>query len=127
MRRMCIITAAALAFALIVCSFGHICVTKIVHHARHLRTQAIEHMDRGEIQAAEETLVQLAQYLKDKQPYLEILCEHEDLHDIKEQIIDAQASIEFGSREDFYQAIYRFGERLEHIADVESVRFSNLY
>ena len=127
MRRMCIITAAALAFAIAVCSFGHVCVKKIVHRARHLRTQAIEHMDRGEIQAAEETMVQLAQYLKDKQGYLEILCEHEDLHAIKEQIIDAQASIEFGSKEDFYQAIYRFGERLEHIADVESVRFSNLY
>lgn len=127
MRRMCIVTAAALVFALAICSFARISVGKFVHRARHLRTQAIEHMDRGEIQAAEETLAQLAQYLNDSQGRLEVLCEHEDLHDIKEQVIDARASIEFGSREDFYQAIYRFGERLEHMSDVESARLSNLY
>ena len=46
---------------------------------------------------------------------------------MKEQLIDVQASIEFGIEDDFYQAIYRFGERLEHIADTEHVRLSNLY
>ena len=51
----------------------------------------------------------------------------EKLNQIKEQIIDAQASIEFGIEDDFYQAIYRFGERLEHIADIENLRLSNLY
>jgi len=127
MRRMGIITAAALLFSLTVCLFSHFFIENTVHLARHLRTQAIEHMERGEIQPAEETMVQLAQHLKDRQFFLEILCEHEDLHEIKEQLIDAQASIEFGSKEDFYQAVYRFGERIEHIADVESPRLSNFY
>ena len=56
-----------------------------------------------------------------------MLCDHEDLHDVKREIIDAQASIEFGIEDDFYQAIYRFGEGIEHIADVESLRLANLY
>ena len=127
MKRMALITVLVLVFSLAVCIFSHFGIKHIVEDARHMRSQAIEYMDKGDIQAAEETLVNLAQHIRDKQFILEILCEHEDLHEIKEQLIDAQASIEFGSREDFFQSIYRFGERIEHIADVESLRFSNFY
>ena len=127
MKRMAVITAAVLLFALGICLFSHILIKNMVEDARHMRTRAIDCMDNGDIQAAEETLVQLAQLLKDKQPLLEIFCEHNDLHEIKEQLIDAQASIEFGSGEDFYQSIYRFGERIEHIADIEEIRLSNFY
>ena len=84
-------------------------------------------MDDGDVQLAEQTLVELAGFIAENQFWLEVFCEHEDLHDMKVQIIDAQASIDFGSREDFYQAIYRFGEALEHIADIEQIRLSNLY
>ena len=127
MKRMVVVTGVVLIFALAICLFSRIVVENAVEDARSMRTQAIEHMDKGEIQAAEETLVNLAQYLKDKQSLLEVCCEHDDLHDIKQQLIDAQASIEFGSKEDFYQAIYLFGEGIEHIADVEEIRFSNFY
>ena len=127
MKRTVWITLLALALALAVCTASNRFITRFVDRARHLRTDAIEAMDRGEVQRAEQTLVELAGHLKDSEPWLEVLCEHEDLHQIKEQIIDAQASIEFGIEDDFYQAIYRFGERLEHIADVENVRLSNLY
>lgn len=127
MRRKAWVTLIALVFCLATAIFSRAYIGNIVHHARHMRTEAIEHMDRGEIQAAKETLAQLAQYLKDRQDFLEVLCSHDDLHEIKEQLIDAQAGIDFGSGEDFYQAIYRFGERLEHISDVEMLRFSNFY
>ena len=127
MKRTLWITLATLALALTVCISSNLFVTRFVDRARHLRTDAIEAMDEGDVQRAEQTLVELAEHLKSSEPWLEVLCEHEDLHQIKEQIIDAQASIEFGIQDDFYQAIYRFGERLEHIADVENVRLSNLY
>ena len=83
-------------------------------------------MDAGDVQLAEQTLVALAQYLNDRSGRLELLCEHEDLHEMKAQIIDAQASIEFGIEDDFYQAIYRFGEQLEHLAETERLSVSNL-
>ncbi len=127
MKRTVLITLIALALALAVCVSSNRFITCFVDHARHLRTDAIEAMDEGDVQRAEQTLVELAAHLKRSEPWLEVLCEHEDLHQIKEQIIDAQASIEFGIEDDFYQAIYRFGERLEHIADIENLRLSNLY
>ena len=127
MKRTIIITLTALLFAAIVCTASNRIINRVVDHARHLRTEAIEAMDDSDVQRAEQTLVELAEYIADNRFWLEVFCEHDDLHDIKEQLIDAQASIDYGSAEDFYQAIYRFGEALEHIADVENIRLSNLY
>ena len=127
MKRTILITLAALLFAAAVCTASNRVINRVVDHARHLRTEAIEAMDERDAQRAKETLVELAEFIADHQFWLEVFCAHDDLHDIKEQIIDAQASIDFGSGEDFYQAIYRFGEGLEHIADVENIRLSNLY
>ena len=127
MKRTIIITLAALLFAAVICTASNRIINRVVDHSRHLRTEAIEAMDDNDVQRAEQTLVELAEYITDNQFWLEVFCDHDDLHDIKEQLIDAQASIDFGSREDFYQAIYRFGEGLEHIADVENIRLSNLY
>ena len=127
MKRTICVILTALLFAAAVCTASNVIVNRIVDHARHLRTEAIEAMDEGGVQRAEQSLVELAEYIAENQFWLEVFCDHDDLHSIKEQLIDAQASIDFGSREDFYQAIYRFGESLEHIADVENIRLSNLY
>lgn len=127
MRRTIWTTAIVLILAVAACGLSRFNVNRLVNHARHLRTEAILAMDEGDVQLAEERLVELAGYINRNRGWLEVVCEHSDLHEIKANIIDAQASIEFGIEDDFYQAIYRFGECLEHIADVESVRFSNLY
>lgn len=120
-------TCAVFAFAMILCTISKVSVTRVVNHARHLRTQAIEQVEQSDATRAEETLAALAGYIKKNNGWLEMLCEHEDLAEIKEQIIDARTSLEFGDRDDFYQAISRFGERLEHIADIERMKLSNLY
>lgn len=125
MRRRAVITAIALCFGIAVSLWARLFIAETVEYARNLNAEAIEYMDAGDALAAAETLTQLAQYLKDRQGWMKILCAHEDINDIKEELIDAQASIEYGSREDFYQAIYRFGERLEQLSDTESLSFSN--
>lgn len=125
MRRRAVIAAIALCFGIAVGLWARLFIADTVEYARSLNAEAIECMDAGDALAAAETLTQLAQYLKDRQGWMKILCAHEDINDIKEELIDAQASIEYGSREDFYQAIYRFGERLEQLSDTESLSFSN--
>lgn len=127
MRKTIWITLLTFIAAMTVCLLAKTNINRLVVHARHLRTEAIEAMDEGHVQLAEERLVELAGYISKNQGWLEIVCSHNDLHEIKANIIDAQASIEFGIEDDFYQAIYRFGECLAHIDDIESIRFSNLY
>ena len=125
MRRMIWITLGVLAAAIALCCFARQKITDFTDHARHLRTEAVLAMDGGDVQRAEVLLVELASELKRRQTLLELFCEHNDLHELKGELIDAQASIEFGIEDDFYQAIYRFGEMLDHIADVEELRLSN--
>ena len=109
------------------CTLTHVSILRVTTHARHLRTEAIEAMDEGRIQQAEERLVELAGYIAGHTGWLEMVCDHTDLHEIKAEIIDAQAAIEFGIEDDFYQAIYRFGEGLDHIAGIEEISLQNLY
>ncbi len=127
MRRTVLITLVTFLLSMALCTMSKVSVTRVVDHARHLRTEAIEAMEEGDVQRAETLMVELASFMNKKQGWLEVLCEHDDLHEIKGAIIDAQASIEFGITDDFYQAIYRFGEGLEHIADVETLRLTNFY
>jgi len=125
MRRMIWITLGVLAAAVALCLFADFKITRFTDRARHLRTEAAMAMDAGDVQKAEVLLVELAGHLREHQGLLEVFCEHADLHELKGELIDAQASIEFGIEDDFYQAIYRFGEMLEHITDVEDFRGSN--
>lgn len=127
MRRTICITLVVLAAAMAVCTLVHVNVNRVVTHALHLRTEAIEAMDEGDVQRAEERLVELAGFIGRNQDWLQMVCQHSDLHEIKADIIDAQAAIEFGIEDDFYQAIYRFGEGMDHIAGIEEISLANLY
>ena len=127
MRRMLMITLAVLAVSIAVCTLVQMNVNRVVKHARHLRTEAIAAMDERDIQLAEERMVELAQYMSRNDDWLALVCSHTDLHEIKADIIDAQAAIEFGIEDDFYQAVYRFGEGLEHIGEIQEISLRNLY
>lgn len=126
MRRQLWITITVFVCSIALCFFSLHTVTRFTEHARNLQSKSILAMDAGEIQQAEVLLVQLASHLKENQTMLEIFCDHEDLHSLKGELIDAQASIEFGIEDDFYQAIYRFGELLEHLAENQKIRWENL-
>lgn len=126
MRKMLLTTIVIFALAMAVCTATATRIQRVTEHMRHLRSEAVLHMDAGEIQQVEEMLSEMANYFNENETWLEIVCNHNDLHEIKGEIIDAQASIEFGIEDDFYQAISRFGEGLEHIASIEKLSLANL-
>jgi len=126
MRRMLIVTIGLLILSMALCTLTAVNVHRVTHRMRHLRSEAILHMENGEIQAVEETLAELANNLAENSGWMEMVCSHDDIHEIKGAVIDARASVEFGIEDDFYQAIYRFGEGLDHIASIEEFSWSNL-
>ena len=126
MRRQLWTTIIVFVCGVALCIYSLHAVTRFTDRARSLRSEAILAMDAGEIQQSEELLVQLASHLKENQTMLEIFCDHEDLHSLKGELIDAQASIEFGIEDDFYQAISRFGELLEHLTENQKLSWENL-
>ncbi len=127
MRRTILITLLVFSLAMGLCLLSGHSIHRVVEHALQLRNEAIEAMDNGDSQGTQQILAELAGHLKDNMNWLEMLCEHEDLHDLKAEIIDARTSIEFDNIDEFYQAIYRFGERMEHVSDAERLTLANLY
>lgn len=125
MRRLFCITFAVLAAAIALCGFAKHKVDSFTLRARHLRSEAMLALDAADVQRTEVLLVELAGHLKGNQGVLEVFCDHADLHEMKGALIDAQASIEFGIEDDFYQAIYRFGEMLDHISAAEELSWTN--
>lgn len=126
MRKLILLTMLVLAASLLACFWADRSVEDFTLRARHLRTEAAEAIAEGGVQRAEVVMVELASHMKRHKTMLEILCEHEDLHQLKGNLIDAQASIEFGIEDDFYQAIYRFGEILDHLADTHRFSLSHI-
>ena len=83
-------------------------------------------MENGNISHARETLVALATLWDDHAVMLEMLCDHEDLHNVKERFIQAQICIEYTDMEDFYSTVSLIGEGIEHIRDQEGLTWTNL-
>ena len=69
----------------------------------------------------------LASLWDEKAALMEVLCFHDDLHEVKERIIQAEICIEYTDMEDFYGSVALIGEAIEHIRDQEALNLTNLY
>ena len=127
MRRMILTTAVVFLLSMGICTFSTIGIERVVDRCQELRNAAVMAMDSGAVQETEEGLAALATYLEEHQDWLEILLEHEELHDIKNQILEAKLGLEYGVADDFYQAIAKVSEALEHVRGIERMTLSNLY
>lgn len=127
MKRMKIMVFSVLALSLALCTAGLLTLNHILDHACEKATAICMHMERGNEAAAEAGLVDLATYWGHHKELLEVLCEHDDLHEVQEKIIQAETCVRHTDMEDFYAAVMLIGESLEHIRDEEALRLSNFY
>lgn len=127
MKRLTITTAAVLAACLTLCIWSLSTLNGILEEAHGYTIEVFTQMEQGNITAAREGLVALANLWDEKETLLEVLCAHDDLHEVKERIIEAQICISYTDMEDFYANVSLIGEALEHIKDGEALRLTNLY
>lgn len=127
MRRLTITTAAVLAACLMLCTWSLIAINAILDEAHEYTVEVFVQMEQGNVIAAREGLTALANLWAQRATLLEMLCAHDDLHEVKERIIQAQICISYTDMEDFYANVSLIGEALEHIRDGEALRLSNLY
>lgn len=124
---MAITTAAVLAACLILCTWSLITLNGILDEAHEYTVEVFAQMEQGNVTAAREGLVALANLWDEKATLLEMLCAHDDLHEVKERIIEAEICISYTDMEDFYANVSLIGEAIEHIRDGEALRLTNLY
>ena len=127
MKRLAITTAAVLTACMILCTWSLTALNGVLDEAHGYTVEVFVQMERGNITAAREGLVALANLWDEKETMLELLCAHDDLHEVKERIIEAEICISYTDMEDFYSNVSLIGEALEHIRDGEALRLTNLY
>lgn len=127
MKRLKIMVFSVLAVSMAVCGAGLLTLNHILDQACDKATTICMYMEQGSEAAAEAGLVDLATFWADNMSLLEVLCEHDDLHDVQEKIIQAETCVRYTDMEDFYAAVMLIGESIEHIRDEEAIRLSNFY
>ncbi|MBQ9952301.1 MAG: DUF4363 family protein [Clostridia bacterium] len=127
MRRLVISTAAVFCACVALCVWSVVKLNGILDEAHEMTVEVFAQMEKGNVTAAREGLVHLANLWDDEMTLLELLCAHDDLHEVKERIIQAEICISYTDMEDFYASVALIGEALEHIRDGEALRLTNLY
>lgn len=125
MRRLTILLCAVLTICTGICVANQALINPVLDEAHRLATEARMAMERGDPDGARESVVALATVWKERGAIMEVFCDHEDLHSVKECIIQAGICLE-ADMEDFYAFISLAGEGIEHIREEEAVRGLNL-
>lgn len=127
MKRLTIATIAVFAASIALCTWSLITLNGILDEAHTYTVEVFTEMEKGNVVAAREGLVALANLWDENMTLLEVLCAHDDLHEVKERIIQAEICVSYTDMEDFYASISLIGEAIEHIRDGEALRLTNLY
>ena len=127
MKRLTVITLCVLAACLGLCAWATVTLGGILDEAHAHTIRVFADMEAGDVTAAREGLVALANLWQEKTPLMETLCDHDDLHEVKERIIEAEISISYTDMEDFFAGVALIGEAIEHIREEEALRLTNLY
>ena len=127
MKRLAIVTATVLIGCLGLCTWAWFTLGGILDEAHEYTVEVFAQMEKGNVTAAREGLVALANLWEEKETLMETLCAHDDLHNVKERIIEAEICISYTDMEDFYANVSLIGEAIEHIKEGEALRLTNLY
>lgn len=127
MKKLVITTTAVFAVSMTLCIWSLITLNGILDEAHWYTVEVFTQMEEGNVIAAREGLVALANLWEENETLLEVLCAHDDLHEVKERIIEAEICISYTDMEDFYANVSLIGEAIEHIRDGEALKLTNLY
>lgn len=126
MRRLFISTLAVLVVCLALCFASHRALRRTLDEAHGMTIGIFTDMEEERIDSARETLTALAVFWKEESVWMELICDHDDLHDVKELIIQARICIDYTDMEEFYSAVALIGEGIEHIREAEMLSLKNL-
>ena len=127
MRSTAVALVIVVALSMALCAFSYFSIRNAVSSMDDLRVRALEQVDAGEIPAARETLVNMANKLQSSRALLEVLSSHDVINDAMRELVDAQICLEFGDEVEFRRALAQLGQTLERLNALEEVSLSNLY
>lgn len=125
MKRLTLLLCAVLVFCLGGCTLAQRMLGNVLDRAHLATVEIFTAMEEGNKTRAKEELVALASLWNEKSPLLELICDHDALHNVKERIIQARICMDYTDMEEFYSAVALIGEGIEHILGTEGLSWSN--
>lgn len=127
MRRATIVTAAVLVCAVALCAVSVAALDRVVAGAEALHNLALQALEEGRTARAAALLEELNDFWRSKARLLEVIVDHEALHEVDAAIAEARICLACGDRDDFLQAMSAAGMGLAHLRDEEALSWENLY
>ncbi len=126
MKKRTIFILALLAVSVGICIFSLMFVNSTMDEMEEMRLEATKHMESGNKDDAEAVVTNMLSEISSRSKLLEMLIQHDDLHDMIMQLTDAKVSLSIDDIDDFKKAMSLFYENLEHIRAHERISLSNI-
>ena len=127
MRRMLVLAIVVLAGALGVMTAATSTLNRAVDRASDLGSEAVLAAQEGRPDRAEEMVTALAEHWRACTPALEVIADHDALHEVQTGIAEARICLECDDHDDFLRCMAVVDGALAHLRDEEALSLANLY
>lgn len=120
---------AALTVAVVtgsLCCWGISYIDEATDELSDLAMQLMDHAAAENYEGAQETITIMANQWARNRPVLEMLTDHEDLHNVTEHLVQGQTHLKYRHANDFYQSMALLNESLRHMRDSERLSLANI-
>lgn len=127
MRATFISMCAVLIASLALCGMSMYLHFSAIDAMNALCNDALKYVRDDDVESAKRQVKALYESFDDTSSMLEMLSDHDELHEILNCIVDARVALECEDVDDAYQALARMQGVLGHLRDYESMSLANLY
>ncbi len=127
MRTRLIIMISSFILSIAVSVFSSLYVQSVMNEVIDKAGMIENLLENDNTEKALEAAKKLKNDIEKKEPFLEGLVPHEDLHDLSVQIADADLSIKIGDLDDCKKAIELMKENADHLIKHESFLLGNIF
>ena len=120
------VVVTMLVLSIAISAVSMIFVNSVMDSLDSARIEAVLNVENGNTDEAIAKITAMLTEIEEKNPILEILTPHDDLHDMLTQLVEAKVSLTIGDMDDFDQKISLFRENVEHIRSHEALTISNI-
>jgi len=109
-----------------VCAFALIRMDQVTDEMEEMRMMVMDLAEAGDIEGAKAGLGQMAGAWSRHEQVMEMLAPHEQLHEITVLIIEGDANLTAGDRDDFNRSMALLGEAVNHLREEEQLKLTNI-
>lgn len=126
MRKNWIAMLAVTLFCVGVCAHSLTHVTRVSGQMDAMRMEVMDMAEQGDIDGAQAGLGRMAEAWSRCEPVMETILQHDALREIAMLIIEGDANLTAGDRDDFNRSMALLGEAIDHLCAEERPGWSNI-